>query len=267
MYLAQKGTRNVSHSSLKKEDYAMKDVTLRQGNQISNLILQQQTPGETVQFLIEKGLLSDVFSINLDNFVVDMTGNPEQKHYDSNLERAQLRNALKIGPRFKVKSRHIQKVGVLTQCREDEIDPKDLESKGIRYLVPDKLRCPWDFYTQVCHRDQPRVAEFFTLDFYKPGSDYHSHLNVPVLIHGAGYINADVNDLIEFADHIRDTRIDIPVVAMNSYKHHSTGSGGFTYTVYPSLIYNPDTDVITFRHIGLKDMHQWQSEYVCLVRH
>lgn len=41
-------------------------TTLRQGNQVLNLILQQQTPREQLQKLLASGLLSDLLSGNLD---------------------------------------------------------------------------------------------------------------------------------------------------------------------------------------------------------
>src|SRR4051812_16721051 len=41
-------------------------TTLRQGNQVLNLILQQETPREQLQKLFATGLLSDLLSGNLD---------------------------------------------------------------------------------------------------------------------------------------------------------------------------------------------------------
>ena len=42
-------------------------TTLAQGNQVLNLILQQQTPREQLQELLASGLLSDLLNANLDN--------------------------------------------------------------------------------------------------------------------------------------------------------------------------------------------------------
>ncbi|MEE8131502.1 MAG: hypothetical protein V3T98_00400 [Candidatus Paceibacterota bacterium] len=47
----------------------MKDVTLAQGNQVLNLILQKKIPTEQLQKLLASGLVSDLLDANLENGV------------------------------------------------------------------------------------------------------------------------------------------------------------------------------------------------------
>lgn len=243
----------------------MENPTLAQGNEINNLILRNKVPRDTIQFLLTSGMLANLFKLRLENFLQGGSAN------DSACRIAQARFLISLGllPEFEV----------VNQYYLDTVDPNPVPSKSIIQMfeergvktVIDETRKHLKIRTQG-HQVKPRSAEFSLIRFPllsredRPNFAY----NPAVILNAAGYLNADVYDLVAFSTvlnlHIITTT---PVVALKSVVQTSTSptGGGFSYNAHPTLHCDDmQKGEVWFNKIGLKDMDFWDKEYLCLVR-
>ncbi len=130
----------------------MKDATLAQGNQVTNLILQKQTPSEQLQKLLESGLLSDLLDANLEGGIdrnafrrlIGLIPNsyPVQVNYDLSVEAAiragkyDWKNENITSANFPPTRQGTMDLDIILvhygrDMQDEEID-KDLERQGLR---------------------------------------------------------------------------------------------------------------------------------------
>lgn len=244
----------------------MESPTLAQGNEIMNLILRNKVSRDTIQFLLTSGMMANLFKLRLENFLQD-----GKKPHDSKYHIVQARFLMSLGllPEFEV----------VNQYYLDTVDPYPVpsrsliqmfEERGVKTVI-DETKKHLKIRTQG-HQVKPRSAEFSLIRFpvlsreERPNFAY----NPAVILNAAGYLNADVYDLVAFSAvsnlHIVTTT---PVVALKSVVQTSTSStgGGFIYNSHPTLHCDDiQKGEVWFNKTGLKDMDFWTSDYLCLVR-
>lgn len=243
----------------------MENPTLAQGNEITNLILRNKVSKETIQFLLTSGMMANLFKLRLENFLQDGNAN------DSACRIAQARYLMSLGllPEFEV----------VNQYYLDTIDPNPVpsrslirmfEERGVKTVI-DETRKHLKIITPG-HQVKPRSAEFSLIRFPvlsredRPGFAY----NPAVILNAAGYLNADVYDLVAFST-VSNLHIvtNTPVVALKSVVQTSTSftGGSFIYNAHPTLHCDDmQKGEVWFNKSGLKDMDFWTSDYLCLVR-
>ncbi len=238
----------------------MESPTLAQGNEINNLILRNKVPRETIQFLLESGMMANLFMVRTDKF--------SGKHHELGYQITQARFQISLGllPEFEV----------VHQCYLDTIDPDSvprrtlnemfedrgvkIEEKGIRKEIPIKIQG---------HMIKPRSVEFSLIRFPVLNRDGRPSFSPGVVLSAAGYINADVYDLVAFSTALNTHVVtNQPIAALNSVVQTSTssGGGGWIYHAHPTLQGDSQKQEVRFNRLGLKDMDYWTTEHYFLVR-
>lgn len=237
----------------------MENPTLAQGNEISNLILRNKVSKGTIQFLLESGMMANLFAAKADRFSGD--------HDESGYRIAQARFQMSLGllPEFEV----------VNQYYLDTVDPDPVprrtltemfEERGVK-SEKEEIRKELSFEIQE-HIVKPRSVEFSLIRFPVLGRDKRPDFSPGEVLSAAGYINADVYDLVAFSTvlnaHIVTSR---PVCALNSVVHTSTSSaGGWIYEVHPTLHGDMQKQEVWFNRLGLKAMDYWTTDHHYLVR-
>ncbi len=243
----------------------MENPTLAQGNEITNLILRNKVSRDTIQFLLTSGMMANLFKLRLENFLQD------GHTHDSAYQIAQARFLMSLGllPEFEVVNQYYLDT-VDTNLVPSRSLIQMFEERGVKTVL-DETRKHLKIRTQG-HQIKPRSAEFSLIRFPllsredRPNFAY----NPAVILNAAGYLNADVYDLVAFSTvlhlHIVTTT---PVVALKSVVQTSTSStgGGFSYNAHPTLHCDDmQKGEVWFNKTGLKAMDFWDKEYLCLVR-
>lgn len=238
----------------------MENPTLAQGNEINNLILRNKVSKETIQFLLESGMMANLFAVKADRF----SGN----HHELGYQIAQARFQMSLGllPEFEV----------VHQYYLDTVDPDPVPRRTLNEMFEDRgvkiekegMKKEMSIKIQG-HMIKPRSVEFSLIRFPVLSRGDRPTFSPGVVLSAAGYINADVYDLVAFSTilnaHIVTSR---PVCALNSVVQTPTSStgGGWIYHAHPTLHGNMQKQEVWFNRLGLKDMDYWTTDHHYLVR-
>lgn len=238
----------------------MESPTLAQGNEIQNLILRNKVPRDTIQLLLTTGMLSNLFKFQTDRFLKD------SHKLEYQIAQARFQMSLGLLPEFEV----------VHQYYLDTVDPDSVPRKTLNEMFEDRgvkiekegIKKEMSIKIQG-HMIKPRSVEFSLIRFPVLSRDDRPAFSPGVVLSAAGYINADVYDLVAFSAvlnaHIVTSR---PVCALNSVVQTSTSStgGGWIYHAHPTLHGDMQKQEVWFNRLGLKDMDYWTTDHHFLVR-
>lgn len=232
------------------------EATLRQGNQIMNLILQKKLSVSDLQFLQESGILTDLFGISV-------AGLRALEPYWQQVRLAEIALALGAIPKPEINP-HVHEVENKTGIRIRSIRQLCEQHNagyerplGIWDFVPSNevspgrpLRTPWR-YIKFPHVDNlGKVSRFL------PG----------IIIRAMGYVPADVYDLMNYIETYKSSMYYNLIALGTKLQFTATVEAHHNYTVgHPGLA--REDDKVVFRHNAFSDTNYWpDDDYYFLVR-
>lgn len=222
----------------------MTNATLAQGNGVLNLILQKRTSDQSLQGIIESGVLADVFSADFES-----------------INRNALQSALGIAP----------KITILPDRWWIEINRTLglswlIEGTRIHVVPNERIRNP--LIEKSHSQDLPHAAEFRLIyfddvpNYVKTGHPLMNPFDVKRIIEGYGFIPADDRELIAFAKVAKAS--EYRIVGFGS--EHSIWYGDVGATKWPTIL--PKKEGWAFDPIGFGHMVVGVKEPLAfLVRH
>lgn len=243
----------------------MSNATLRQGNQVLNLILQQNLSVDDLQLILETSLFTDVLNLDINYW--------KQLHVDEKIvARKKIQAALGLFPAFEV----IANFWLPTiKC---EINPFDeikewlgrLELDSV--LEPDNPEERWFFQDVYLKRKSAPDKTFYSLVGFSPinRSDRPEADPYEVLL-GYGYATTDMFDLLTVAKAVKDGNARIssrPITTLHSLfqgKRSAFRKEDRHFRLHPDLYCGQGSQLV-FTPNGLNSKDYWVTDHLYLVR-
>lgn len=244
----------------------MEKTTLASGAKILNLIVKKRATVETLEYLAETGILSDILEMNVDSL--------KSKYQKIDELRWKIQSALLLHPQIEVlPGRYILKV------EHERFDPLDFYCMEVEdiYGIESEI-VPWGFTSQFTHfptkfktkyQSEDEAVEFRLVKLIRT-KGWRPAYERKIALLGAGWVYANFMDLVSFAPYLRKERFSLPVVALGSEIKGSFDvydTNLWNVPCYPTLKFSNDS--VIFDPIGMKDIlgKPSRKEFLYLVRY